>query len=81
MHPRKKPGGPRPLQGKPQWGDSVGGAAVDGLKEGCGLQNVNRLRYLRLDELPFDRRLGSLFFGSLVIRQRRCLWILILICQ
>lgn len=46
---------------------SVGGATVYSLKEGRGLEHVDRLRNLRLDKLPFARRLGCLVFGGLVI--------------
>src|SRR2546422_9170486 len=60
---------------------SVGAATIYGLKEGRGLENVNRLRYLRLDELPFARGHGCLVFGGLVVHQRSALGILILICQ
>jgi hypothetical protein len=34
---------------------SVGAAAIDRLKKGCGLEHVDRLRNLRLDERPFGR--------------------------
>ena len=60
---------------------SVGRPAIDRLKESCGLQNVNRLRYLRLDKLPFARRQGCLVFGGLVVHLRSAWRILILICQ
>jgi hypothetical protein len=46
---------------------SVGRATIDGLKEGRGLENINRLRYLGFDELPFARGHGGLVFGSLVV--------------
>jgi hypothetical protein len=46
---------------------SVGRATIEGLEEGRGLENVNRLRYLRLDKLPFSRGHGGLIFGGLVI--------------
>src|SRR6266545_1770438 len=60
---------------------SVGSASIDGLKEGRGLEHVNRLRYLRLDKLLFVRGQGCLVFGDLVVRWRSVLRILILICQ
>ena len=61
--------------------DLVGGAAIDGLKERRSLENVNRLRYLRLDELPFARRHLGLVFAGLVIYSGLALLILILIYQ
>ena len=49
-------------------GDSVGGAAFDRLKEGRGLEHIDRLRYLRFNEFSFARGHGGLCFGGLVIR-------------
>jgi hypothetical protein len=66
---------------KPHRQISVGGAAIDGLKERRSLENVNRLRDLRLDKLPFARRHGGLVFGGLVIYSGLALLILILIYQ
>ena len=60
---------------------SVSGAAIDRLEESCSFQNVNRLRYLRLNKLPFPRRYDSLVFGGLVIHRGLALPILILIVQ
>ena len=60
---------------------SVSGAAIDRLEESCSFQNVNRLRYLRLNKLPFPRRYDSLVFGGLVIHRGLALPILILIYQ
>jgi len=47
---------------------SVGGAAIDRLKEGGGLEHIDRLRYLRFNEFSFARGHGGLCFGGLVIR-------------
>ncbi len=44
----------------------VGCAAIDGLEKGCGLEHVNRLRYLRLDELPFGH--SCLVFRCLTVQ-------------
>lgn len=57
---------------------SVGGAAIDGLKKGRSLENVNRLRYFGFDELPFLQGHRCLVFAALVLSALR---ILILICQ
>jgi hypothetical protein len=61
--------------------DLVGGAAIDGLKERRSLENVNRLRDLRLDERPFARRHPGLVFAGFVIYSGLALLILILIYQ
>jgi len=59
----------------------VGRAAIDGLKEGRGLENVNGLRYLRFNELPLAGGRGCLVFSVLLIRWRSELLVLILIRQ
>ena len=59
---------------------SVGRPAIDRLEESCSFQNVNRLRYLRLDKLAFARRQGCLAFGF-VVHLRSAWRILILIYQ
>jgi hypothetical protein len=57
---------------------SVGGPTIDRLKESSSLENVNRLRDLRLDKLPFA---GRLVFAGLIIHTRLAVLILILIYQ
>ena len=66
---------------KPHRQTSVATSAIEGLKKGCGFENINRLRYLRLDKLSFARRHGSLVFSGLAIYSGLTLLILILIYQ
>ena len=46
---------------------SAGGAAIDGLKESRGFENVNRLRNFRLYKLPFARGHGCRVLAWLVV--------------
>jgi hypothetical protein len=59
---------------------SVGGAAIEGLKEGRGLENVNWLRYLGLNKLPLDSWFCQVL-ARLLVFQKITLLMLILICQ
>lgn len=60
---------------------SVCGTAIYCLKEGRGLEHVDRLGYLRFDKLPFARGYECLVFAGLVVHERSALRILILVCQ
>jgi hypothetical protein len=46
---------------------SIGGSAIDGLEEGRSLEDVNRLRYLRFDELSFTRGNGTQGFVTVAV--------------
>lgn len=59
---------------------SIGGSAIDRLKESSSFENVDRLRDFRLDELPLARGRGWPIFGGLVIHYRLAL-VFILIYQ